>query len=193
MWNDNELIYYYRMNYECALEYLVEKYNRTIYSLIHSFNLYSYESDMEDLYQLCLIELCKALERYCELREAKFKTYFYQCAKTCVINYLTVEKNKSLYQIKNAVPIDSCVCEEGSNYLHESLEDPKSRRDPIFILDIRNKEEIALRKCSSLEIKVWKLRFYGLSYEEISIQCNISIKKVDNTIRKIQKLIKNIF
>lgn len=192
MLNDDELIYYYRMNHECALEYLIEKYSKVIYSLIHSFNLYSYESDMEDLYQLCLIELYKAIDRYNEKREAKFKTYFYQCAKTCVLNYLTLEKNKSLYQIKNAISLDSCINEEGGNYMHEAFEDPNSTHNSILLLDIKNKEEMALRKCKDLEIKIWELRFYGLSYEEISIQCDITIKKVDNTVRKIQKLIKNI-
>lgn len=191
MENDYELIYSYRMGSEEATERLISKYHLIIWSIIHNFNIQYYESDLDDIYQLCMVELFKCINRYCESNRASFKTYFYQCAKTCILNYLSYENNKSLLQIRVAVSIDNCVCEDSNTYLEETIVNPNQTSHDLLMLDLDYLENQVLTKCNFSENKIWHLRKMGYTYEEIALQCDVSIKKVDNSIRKINRLLKN--
>ena len=193
MENDNELLYYCHSKSEYALENLVRSYERLIWKIIHSFDIKNYESDVDDYYQICVMELVRCIDRYMDCYQASFKTYFYRCAKTALLNMIVKENDKSYHQIKNAIALDSCVCEESERYLSEVIEDKRNNYDIIMQLDLKRKIEILTTKCKENELLVWKLKINGFSYAEIEKITNVKSKKIDNTIRKINKLIKNIY
>lgn len=190
--NDFELLYYYRMNDEYAIQSLIESNEKLIWRVIHSFDLRLYESDIDDYYQIGLNELFLVANRYCEIVGASFKTYLYRCLRTRLLNYIMSENNKSLYQIKSAYALDGVVKEESGNYAIEFFE---TKADSTSItalkLDVLKKEKNLFAKLKPFEQKIWRLKLMGFSYAEISVQVGTSVKKIDNTITKIQKQIKS--
>lgn len=191
--NDFELLYYYRMKHEIAIQYLIESNEKIIWKIIHSFDLRMYESDVEDFYQICLAEMFQAAERFCEHLGASFKTYFYRCVKTRLLNHIMQENNKSLYQIKSAYALDGMVNEDNGAYAIDFVETKQDETNIVaFKMDLLKREEMLLARLKPIEYKVWKLKLMGFSYEEISIQVGVSLKKVDNLIAKIQKQIRKL-
>lgn len=73
--NDYELIYLIQTNHdEHALEFMMKKYHRLIWKIIHILNIDSKEQD--DFYQEGLLVLYKAIQTFNEKKNKTFTRYF---------------------------------------------------------------------------------------------------------------------
>lgn len=128
-------------------------------------------ADKDDVMQIGMIGLFKAVQTFKGDKGASFKTY----ASNCI-------RNTILDEIRKTHPIDVCPIDA------EMLSQDKAPEDSIIE---KENEKILIDKIQStlntVEFDVFKLHLESLSYQEIAERLGIERKKVDNTIYSVRK------
>jgi RNA polymerase sigma-70 factor (ECF subfamily) len=155
--SDQQLIRDYLKGDDLALEILVQRYLKLIYSFI--FRLVKNEQTAEDLTQEVFVKIWKNLRKFKKNRN--FKAWALTIAKNSAIDFLRKKKTASFSEFDVA---------EGENLILEILAD--SAPLPDAVLESKNlmqKAESAVNKLSSKSKEVMVLHYnQGLTFEEIS-------------------------
>ena len=166
-----------------SLNLLINKYSKFVMTLAHSFkNLKGLEPD--DLYQEGMLGLLSAVYSYNPNTCVEFSSYLNIVVKRKMISAIRTTTNGGNSPLVDYKSIDDgfdSVCETSSIDSQMIFNDELSR-----YIDFANKN------LSKIEKKVFKLRIYGMTYDEISDMLDISIKSVDNAVQIIRNKIKKI-
>jgi RNA polymerase sporulation-specific sigma factor len=137
----------------------------------------------KDLMQEGTIGLYNAINSYNPEKDVIFTTYAGTCIKNKILDYIRRESNfqKNIVHQKD----DDCEYDILSN-----IKDPSKTPEEELI----EKEEMEniMSALNDTEKEIFNLYVERNPYNVIAKKLNISSKKVDNTIRKIKKIYKNM-
>jgi RNA polymerase sporulation-specific sigma factor len=160
--NDYELIYLFQTYQDdLAFEFLVLKYRRFIWKIIHT--LYLQDKEVDDFYQESILMLYKAAQTFREKYQKSFTKYFELILR------------RQLYYLKKKIP--NVLLSEESFF--------KDFQAPIII------EEEPIKLDHPMEQKIFEMYYEKrMSVKMISNQEQLTAKQVYNLIYRVKKKIK---
>ena len=192
---DSELLYMISENEE-AKEVLYEKYKYIIDIVIKKYltvaRVLGY--DYNDLYQDALVGFSDAIADYREDKDSSLATFITLCVDRKLQYSIRSLNNKRAKLNAESLSLDY-VYDNGKVPLREVISDD-SLNDPLvmalkredyegLLLDIKN-------NLSKMEWDVFELMIRELKYVDIASILEMEPKRVDNTIQRIKKKIKQI-
>lgn len=163
-----------------AANAVVYEYRSLAKSVARSYYLIG--ADAEDVLQIGMLGLFKAVQTYKFDSNASFKTY----ATSCIRNIILDEIRKTKPSEMEFVPIDDV----------SDAVFPSDEKDPEYSFIEKESSEILYETISTvlnpMELDVFRLHLESLSYKEIAQQLGIERKKVDNTIYAVRKKLKKL-
>lgn len=190
--NDNEILYLIKDNDENAENLMIEKYKPIVLSIASKYNKIAtnFGADIDDLKQEGYIGLYKAINNYEEERGFLFYTYACICVEKQIQFFcrgLKALKNKPL---NIAFSYDICVSNTENAYINMLSINEKTPLEET-INKAFNKEIIIFKNnLKYLDSQIFELRINGFIYREIADLLSIPIYKVDKTLCKIRKELK---
>ncbi|MCR4661957.1 MAG: sigma-70 family RNA polymerase sigma factor [Clostridia bacterium] len=192
---DEELVALSKNGDETARDTLIVRYkNSVIIKSKKYYNKRNKSSDPKekdnDFIQAGLLGVCDAIEDYDPDIGIKFKTF----ANTCIFRAIISEVRRQTKGAENIKDVVTSKDEDGQEYsVIDEIEDPilvpaniQSEKDE----GKRLLYERLSKYLSEQEILILKLYFQQYSYDEIAKQVGVNNRKIDNTILKIKKIIK---
>lgn len=175
--DDKAIIYKYLKGDQRALEFLVKKYIKPIYSFVYR-NVGDVEA-AEDITQEVFIRVWKNIRKF-DLNK-DFKPWIFQIAKNASIDYLRKRKTIPFSRFENS---------HGQNMLTETL----AQKGPGLIESLNTKTEFekTISGLSEEDKNLMQLRHsQGMSFKEIAQKMNSSINTIKSryrrTIKNMQK------
>ena len=168
--DDKTIIYEYLRGDERALEFLVKKYLKPIYSFVYK-NIGDTEA-AEDVTQEIFVKVWKNIRKF-DLNK-DFKPWIFQIAKNASIDYLRKRKTVPFSKFENS---------QGQNMLLETITD--SNPDALKTLNDKTEIETLMRGLSAKEKELMRLRHtQGMSFKEISQKMAESINTIKSRYRR---------
>lgn len=168
---------------EREFEKIVKENGKIITSIIKNLELECghFKLSHEDLYQEGLIALHNAYLNYDEKLDAKFSTFAYMVINRSLHRFYYQQMNRykyETYSLDNTDLFDynSVVgdYEAGDHGIRYMIEDRRNRIDKLFtILNLEDQNIVALRANQN-------------TYKQIAEKLNITVKRVDNRLRRIK-------
>jgi RNA polymerase sporulation-specific sigma factor len=170
-YNDYELLYLINTGSDEALEIMLKKYEKLIYSMIHKFHVFN--SNFDDAVQEARMSLLKSIKKYSEFENKTFTKFFELILERKLIDLYHIEiKNKK---------IDEHLLSFNNDIVYV-VED---KLDNLIL-----KENFAKQfyKLSSFEQQVYERKFIEKKkVREISVDLNQSSVKISNAIQRIKR------
>lgn len=185
-----------------AYTYLIEKYRGIVIHLINKKNLFlTSNGNRDDLIQEGLIGLHKAIENY-KSELGPFESYAYIVVYGHLITAIK-SSNRYKHQVLNNSSSLDVSLDDNENLTMSDL--ISNREDVRYNYGTKNPEEQLMeeemlkfyskelyKSLSDMERKVFELYIDNKSYSEITSILNINSKKVDNTLQRIKKKIRDV-
>lgn len=175
MHNDITLIDAYLAGDEHALEELVKRHQRKIYSL--AFRMTGHVEDSKDITQRAFMQAFTRLEAF--RREASFYTWLYRIAVNITLNHLGSEKkhrNVELHDsIKSNGPSPSAQAVRNDLMAHV--------RGGLAHLPKQQRLAVVLRSCEGKSLKE-TAAIMGCSEGAVKAHCHIGIKRLKQVLRE---------
>lgn len=196
MYNDFEYLYMIRTQDRDALEFMFEKFNKLVWKRAHMFFVQRKPIgiSVDDLYQEGLISLNAALYSYDESINVGLAYYIQLCVESSMKSLIRKSRGKSYGLLNTEYSLDMTISEDNALFLHDVVADRSFNNDPLKMseyLEAKKIENKVLLKSDDVEVKIYKMRESGYSYQEISKVVNLSEKKVDNKLQKIKRALNN--
>ncbi len=185
---DEELVTCFRRGEDRAMDYIMNKYKKTVRNKAKA--LYLMGGDEDDLIQEGMIGLFKAVMDFNRDREASFSTFANLCISRQMYSAVEASLRKKHQPLNSYVSFyDEMENEKGRNSVTE-VELSSEDDNPELLLIARENEEI-IRKTikdmlSPMENRVMNLFLEGLDYKEIAEKLGKSSKSVDNALQRIK-------
>lgn len=192
--NDNELIYMIWQKDDLALRLLMSKYQTVIDCKIAEviYDKRVFRQLREELRQCGYIMLHSCLENYNMAKNVKFATFFSFCFERKIRNQLRSYYNGG-GRIQSMISLDQTVDEFGEFTLGENIESYYPDYQAESLLNYHELVRLVARAISDFsdqEKDICNLRQKGYGYEEIVEAVGCNYKKVDNTMQKFRKAVK---
>lgn len=185
--NDYELLYLIYQKDDESLELLMKKYENIMYMFFQSqITLMYHIKNYADVYQIGRIVIWKALNTYRLDKDVSFRHYYLFLLKNEMRNIL--RKQQAYFQM-HVVSSEYLLYECNGSYLDDAWKEPQDWMQADWIIqrdDIRSRILKLESYLSEIEKKIFRLRIYGYTYQEIAQVLHIPIKKVDNTLYKVR-------
>jgi RNA polymerase sporulation-specific sigma factor len=168
-----------------ALSALIEKYSENIRIKAYTFNCV-HVKDNEDLYQEGMMGFVSAVYYYDENRGASFNTFM-----TRVVSNRMIQAYNRMRDYSKVFLLTENSSEKFLNSVDNGTMSPEEQ----LVSDECYEEYLAFieTEFSSFEKKVYKLFLKNLSYNEMSIILECSVKSIDNALQRIKKKIRDFF
>ena len=174
---------------EEAIEEIIKQHEKIIY--INSKTFFLKDGEFSDLLQEGYIGLIKAIKGYDESKESSFSTFANLCIRRQMITAIK-KSNTEKYRNLNEAVYDGSYCEkeEKIHYKRPSLmfhtpEEILLSKELIELLEKYLEENL-----TNLEKSVFYYLIKQQTYVEIANILNETPKKIDNTIQRIKKKIR---
>lgn len=170
---------------------LIRKYNLLIWRSVNNLCLGYVPSGVErdDLFQEGCIALYGAFNTYDTNRNVPFYSFAKLCIERSIIGYIRKFSSLSSKQFYSSLSLDAFVSDDVTLYYSDVLSDEKV----ISSLTKYDEDVGDLYLYSPIinkfEKNVLVLQIAGYSYSESANQLKCSVKKIDNTIQKIKRLL----
>ncbi|HOS88321.1 MAG TPA: sigma-70 family RNA polymerase sigma factor [Candidatus Paceibacterota bacterium] len=181
---DEQLVIKYLQGEKQALEILVARYMKPVYSLAYSY--VNNSADAEDITQEVFVKFWKNIHKFDQKR--KFKPWIFEIAKNTAIDFTRKKKT---------IPFSHFNNEEGDNMLIETLRDKAPLPLDIYERkDTSNQLFSAIKKLSVKYQEVISLRIKEeMTFEEIANLLGESVNTIKSRYRRgifgLQKLLPN--
>ena len=186
-YTDEQLIQRLRDGETEISEYLLEKYKGIARKKARAMYLIGGETD--DLIQEGMLGLFKAIQSYCQEKEASFRTFAILCMERQMYNDIQVS-NRQKHQPLNSYISLSEEFTEDNIFDQLVISNPES-----IIIDqetARDMEQSILQNLSKFEREVFSCYLQGSNYLQIAEMFHKSPKSIDNAIQRIRKKVRNI-
>jgi RNA polymerase sporulation-specific sigma factor len=169
---------------------LYDRYKSTVRSLTRAFFLRG--GEMEDLSQEGMIGLYHAVRNFDASKGTSFKTFAELCIRRQLITAVTLYNRKKHQPLNNALSLEqSSFSDEsgmsGEGFLYErfSITDPEQEILSTEHTQVLN--QFLEEKLSKLEKQILNLFLSGLSYEEIALSLNKTVKSINNALSRVRQ------
>lgn len=168
-----------------ALSALIEKYSENIRIKAYTFNCV-HVKDNEDLYQEGMMGFVSAVYYYDENRGASFNTFM-----TRVVSNRMIQAYNRMRDYSKVFLLTENSSEKFLNSVDNGTMSPEEQ----LVSDECYEEYLTFieTEFSNFEKKVYKLFSKNLSYNEMSIILECSVKSIDNALQRIKKKIRDFF
>lgn len=168
-----------------ALSTLIEKYSENIRIKAYTFNCV-HVKDNEDLYQEGMMGFVSAVYYYDENRGASFNTFMTRVVSNRMIQAYNRMRDYSKVFL---------LTENDSEKFLNSVDNSNMSPEEHLVSNECYEEYLAFIETdfSNFEKKVYKLFLKNLSYNEMSIILECSVKSIDNALQRIKKKIRDFF
>lgn len=168
-----------------ALSAMIEKYSENIRIKAYTFNCV-HVKDNEDLYQEGMMGFVSAVYYYDENRGASFNTFM-----TRVVSNRMIQAYNRMRDYSKVFLLTENSSEKFLNSVDNGTMSPEEQ----LVSDECYEEYLAFieTEFSNFEKKVYKLFLKNLSYNEMSIILECSVKSIDNALQRIKKKIRDFF
>ncbi len=167
-----------------ALDLLVEKYYPMVIKI--SSRYYAPWAEFQDLVQNGLVGLIKAVYYY-QPDKSGFSSFAWRSIESELKSFLTFLNRKKNRMLTDAVSVDLLTSEdsEETGYSLEDLSFSTARQAIASLIMERINDHL-----SDLEVQIIQMWIDGTSYEQIEQQLGVNFKKVDNTVQKLKRTLK---
>ncbi|WP_052465283.1 sigma-70 family RNA polymerase sigma factor [Thermotoga profunda] len=167
-----------------ALDLLVEKYYPMVMKI--SSKYYAPWADFQDLVQNGLVGLIKAVYYY-QPDKSGFSSFAWRSIESELKSFLTFLNRKKNRMLTDAVSVDLLTSEdsEETGYSFQDISFSTARQAIASII-----MEKIYELLSDLEVQIIQMWIDGVSYEQIEQELGVNFKKVDNTVQKLKRLLK---
>jgi len=167
-----------------ALDLLVERYYPMVVKI--SSKYYAPWAEFQDLVQNGLVGLIKAVYYYQPDRSG-FSSFAWRSVESELKSFITFLNRKKNKMLTEAVSVDLLTSEDSdeTGYSFEDLSTSTAHQAiAALIMDTVNEY------LTDLEREIVDMWISGASYEQIQSDLNVNFKKVDNTIQKLKRLLR---
>lgn len=167
-----------------ALDLLVERYYPMVVKI--SSKYYAPWAEFQDLVQNGLVGLIKAVYYY-QPDKSGFSSFAWRSVESELKSFITFLNRKKNKMLTEAVSVDLLTSEDSdeTGYSFEDLS-TSTAHQAIAALIMETINEYL----TDLECEIVDMWISGASYEQIQSDLNVNFKKVDNTIQKLKRLLK---
>lgn len=189
--NDYELLYLICEDNETAQYSLIEKYNLLVWKSVNNvYNGYVPQGiERDDLYQEGSIALFGAFNSFDVDRCVPFFAFAKLCIERSMIGYMRKFSTLSSKQFYNSLSLDAFISDDVNLYFSDVLADNQE----VSLLTKYDEQVGHLYLYSPIitdfEKNVLILQIAGFSYSESANHLKCSVKKIDNTIQKIKRIL----
>lgn len=144
-------------------------------------------AEFEDMVQSALVGLIKAVYYY-QPDKSGFTSFAWRNVESELKSFLTFLNRKKNKLLTDAVSMDLLASSEDSEETGYSFEDTvrSTARNALGEMIIERVKNFL----NELEVDIFQMWLDGFSYEEIQTTLNVNFKKVDNTIQKVRRIVK---
>ncbi|ODN30848.1 sigma-70 family RNA polymerase sigma factor [Fervidobacterium thailandense] len=171
-----------------AMDLIVEKFHPMVVKIASQF--YAPWAEFDDIVQNGLIGLIKAIF-YFEPGKSSFSTFAWRSIESEIKTFITYQNRKKNKMLSDSTSIDSIFTDDEDEQIDYFLPDVSTDKNVVkrAILSIVYEEVIESLKDD--EIEIFQLWLDGFSYREIQDKVGVNFKKVDNTVQKVKKIVRN--
>lgn len=146
--------------------------------------------DLEDCIQILWLCFLKCIDKFDEKKEKSFVSFLVVCFNSKIKNHIRdlKRKNGNLYPVS----IDSKLKENDNFSYVDILEDKDGSLEKQYELNEAVDSLYQTIDINDFERQVFVLYLYGYGYKEIGEILNCSVKKIDNTIKKVKEVLKKL-
>ena len=188
--NDYELIYQIRENDEVAYTTLFEKYS----FLVNKFDYEYYSNnknigiEYEDLCQEGFFAISMALKEYNQ-DTSLFYTYVVLCIRREMERLIKYHRRYKQMILSNSVSLFSYLDESSTLVLEDVISSNINLEEELIDYESYKKLFLYKHNFKFEESLIYELKINKFSNKEIACLLDIPYKKVDNTLRKIRRLL----
>lgn len=189
--NDYELLYLITQNNKDAEEIMLDKYNLLVWKNVNLvYNDYvPLGIEKDDLYQEGRIALYNSFKAYDPNRNVPFYSFANICIRHSMIGYLRRFSSKANQLFYESISLDAYVADDVTIYNGEVISDDScisalNQYDEQF-----GEMYLYCTEINNFEKNLLVLQVAGYSYLETAKRLHCSVKKVDNTLQKIKRIL----
>ena len=192
-YNENELVYMVRQGDERSLQLLLELYRPRIRSIIRKNCTYQLQlrHQEKDLQQIAAQALFRAVFDYREHHGIRFSTFAANVIRNALIDYQRAQYRRAFYLPPHLLALDAPVGGNRYGTLADQLPNPRIEENgsyQIYLSALKQQESMLKKHLSSVEYEIYRLRNLGYTYPQIAERVKVNRKKVENTLRKIRRM-----
>jgi RNA polymerase sporulation-specific sigma factor len=168
-----------------ALDLIVERYYPMVCKVCSKY--YAPWAEFDDMVQSALVGLIKAVYYY-QPDKSGFTSFAWRSVESELKSFLTFLNRKKNKVLTDALSVDLLASSEDSEETGYSFEDGvrSTARDALAEMIVERVKDFL----SEVEIDVFQMWLDGFSYEEIQQALGVNFKKVDNTVQKVKRILK---
>jgi len=168
-----------------ALDLIVERYYPMVCKICSKY--YAPWAEFDDMVQSALVGLIKAVYYY-QPDKSGFTSFAWRSVESELKSFLTFLNRKKNKLLTDAVSVDLLASSEDSEETGYSFEDTvrSTARDALTEMIIERVKAFL----NEIEIDIFQMWLDGFSYEEIQKTLDVNFKKVDNTVQKVRRILK---
>ncbi|MBQ3597516.1 MAG: sigma-70 family RNA polymerase sigma factor [Clostridia bacterium] len=172
-----------------AMETLISRYKHVVASIAHSYFLV--DGDVEDLVQVGMIAVFKAIQTFSN--KVEFKFYVSKCVKNAIFTAIKKSFSQKNLPLNNYVSIYGFS--SGDNDKNFLVADDNFGPEQSYINTetVQELKDNIKKTLSKYEWKILTLYLEGFTYKDISIKLDKQPKSVDNALQRIKKKISDFY
>lgn len=186
--SDQQLIADYLKGDEKALEVLVSRYLKPIYSLAYRYA--GNVQDAEDVSQEIFVKAWRHLKKFD--RRRNFKTWIFSIAKNTCLDFL--KKTRTAAGGQKTIPFAELATEDGGDFLAETIPDPSPLpQEALERAGLGETVAKAMEKLSPKQSLVLSLRYHNcFTFQEIAESLGESLNTVKSRHRRAILILKRL-
>lgn len=165
------------------IEDILIKYKYLVKSIAQSY--YIKGGDTSDIIQEGMIGLYKAIKNFNINQTSSFKTFASLCIKNQILDAIkSANRQKHTY-------LNSSISLDNKDIIYDYDELITSPEESF--IEFENMKSIYYniqKNLTNLELDIFSLYLEGLSYKEMAIETNKTIKSIDSTLQRVKKKVK---
>lgn len=194
-YTDEELIAHFRDGDDAVMDFILEKYKKTVINKAKT--LYLMGGDEDDLIQEGMIGLFKAVMDYKDDRDASFNTFANLCISRQMYKAIQSASRKKNQPLNSYVSFYENGIDEIENFMEkgEGGNQGLNQNPEHMLIDQENEASLKAKiakTLSALEQRVMDLYIEGNDYKSIALKLGKSPKSIDNTIQRIKNKLSRI-
>ncbi len=181
--NDTQLVELYQEGNLEGGELLIERYLPLVYSRVSALYNMGNEADRQDAISEGLVGLFSAIRHYKIDKGGSFKTFAYVCISNRLQSYREGACRRDKLEAHFITEIED---ESIGSLEYDPSNIVVSRENSIAFDDTLKK------KLTDLEYKSLLLFCSGLSYKEVALELNVTVKSVSGSIERARKKLESL-
>lgn len=155
-----------------------------------------YGIQVEDLFQEGLLGIQDAIESFRDARGVGFAWFVSVCVDSRMRTLLRKCRSSNHRILDYSSSLEQYVTEDKSLQLGDMVQSTYFRYEPNTYAQIQEMDSVLSKlvqeSLNDLERDIFVLRYRGYSYQEIAEKYSLSVKRVDNILQKISRMVRGV-